>query len=144
MQMKRSMASRPRRANGEAVVAHPNTAWRLVLHEGGSEAPDKPHNNHYGVRVARPEEIEAAYRHIDANKERYGIKLDAPPGWSILRQSSYPSLLAVMAHPDDAEFGAGGTIGKLVKQGADVTYLVVTNGSMGSSDRARWATASAT
>jgi LmbE family N-acetylglucosaminyl deacetylase len=45
-------------------------------------------------------------------------------------------VLAVMAHPDDAEFGAGGTIGKLVKQGADVTYLVVTNGSMGSSDRA--------
>src|SRR5216683_2257351 len=44
-------------------------------------------------------------------------------------------VLAVMAHPDDAEFGAGGTIGKLVKQGADVTYLVVTNGSMGSSDR---------
>jgi len=67
------------RRNGEAVVAHPNTAWRLVLHEGGPEAADKPHNNHYGVRVARPEEIEAAYRHIDANKERYGIKRVSRP-----------------------------------------------------------------
>ena len=45
-------------------------------------------------------------------------------------------VLVVMAHPDDAEFGAGGTVGKLVKQGAEVTYVVVTNGSMGSSDRA--------
>jgi LmbE family N-acetylglucosaminyl deacetylase len=48
----------------------------------------------------------------------------------------FDRVLAVMAHPDDAEFGAGGTIAKLVKQGADVTYVVVTNGSMGSSDRA--------
>ncbi|HEV8574180.1 MAG TPA: PIG-L family deacetylase [Dehalococcoidia bacterium] len=30
-------------------------------------------------------------------------------------------------HPDDAEAGAGGTIAKLVKQGADVTCVVVTN-----------------
>ena len=44
-------------------------------------------------------------------------------------------VLVVMAHPDDAEFGAGGTVGTLVKQGAEVTYVIVTNGSMGSSDR---------
>src|SRR5258708_9604531 len=37
------------RANGEAVVQHPNTGWRLVVHEAGRGAPDKPHNNHYGV-----------------------------------------------------------------------------------------------
>lgn len=45
-------------------------------------------------------------------------------------------VLVVTAHPDDAEAGAGGTIARLVKQGADVSYVVVTNGSMGSSDRA--------
>ena len=39
------------RENGEAVVQHPNTGWRLVVHEAGPGAPDKPHNNHYGVRV---------------------------------------------------------------------------------------------
>jgi catechol 2,3-dioxygenase-like lactoylglutathione lyase family enzyme len=61
------------RTDGEAIVQHPNTAWQLVVHEAGPGAPDKPHNNHYGVRVARPEEVEAAYRYIEANKERYGI-----------------------------------------------------------------------
>ena len=66
------------RRNGEAVVAHPNTAWRLVLHEGGSEAPDKPHNNHYGVRVARVEEIDAAHRHLVASKGRYRLQRISP------------------------------------------------------------------
>jgi LmbE family N-acetylglucosaminyl deacetylase len=45
-------------------------------------------------------------------------------------------VLVVTAHPDDSEFGAGGTVAKLVKDGCDVTYLVVTNGNKGSSDRA--------
>lgn len=67
------------REGGQATVQHPNTAWRLVLHEGGQHAPDKPHNNHYGVRVARPEEVEAAYRYIEANKERYGIQRVSKP-----------------------------------------------------------------
>src|SRR5881628_3328706 len=39
------------RGKGQAVVCHPNTSWRLVVHEGGPDAPDKPHNNHYGVRL---------------------------------------------------------------------------------------------
>jgi catechol 2,3-dioxygenase-like lactoylglutathione lyase family enzyme len=64
---------------GQATVEHPNTAWRLVLHEGGPGAPDKPHNNHYGVRVARPDEVDAAYRYIEANKERYRIKRVSRP-----------------------------------------------------------------
>ena len=61
------------RRGSEALVEHPNTAWRLVVHEAGAEAPDKPHNNHYGVRVARAEEIDAAYRHLEANREHYGL-----------------------------------------------------------------------
>src|SRR5919198_5092563 len=44
-------------------------------------------------------------------------------------------VLVVMAHPDDAEFGAGGTIAKMAKEGRAVTYVVVTNGNKGSSDR---------
>jgi LmbE family N-acetylglucosaminyl deacetylase len=44
-------------------------------------------------------------------------------------------VLVVVAHPDDAEAGAGGTLAKLVRQGADVMYVIVTNGSLGSSDR---------
>jgi len=56
------------RANGQAVVQHPNTAWRLVVHEAGAGAPDKPHNNHYGVRVARAEE-EPHWAHELAERE---------------------------------------------------------------------------
>ena len=43
--------------------------------------------------------------------------------------------MVVTAHPDDSEFGAGGTIAKLVKDGCEVTYVIVTNGNKGSSDR---------
>ncbi len=45
-------------------------------------------------------------------------------------------VLVVTAHPDDSEFGAGATIGRLAKEGREVTYVVVTNGDKGSSDRA--------
>jgi LmbE family N-acetylglucosaminyl deacetylase len=45
-------------------------------------------------------------------------------------------VLVVTAHPDDPEFGAGGTVAKLVKEGREVTYVVVTNGNKGSGDRA--------
>ena len=45
-------------------------------------------------------------------------------------------VMVVTAHPDDPEFGAGGTVAKLVKEGREVTYVIVTNGNKGSSDRA--------
>jgi LmbE family N-acetylglucosaminyl deacetylase len=44
-------------------------------------------------------------------------------------------VLVVTAHPDDAEFGAGGTVAGLVKAGCQVTYVVVTRGDKGSGDR---------
>jgi LmbE family N-acetylglucosaminyl deacetylase len=44
-------------------------------------------------------------------------------------------VMVVTAHPDDSEFGAGGTVAKLVKDGCEVTYVIVTNGNKGSSDR---------
>ncbi len=43
--------------------------------------------------------------------------------------------LVVAAHPDDAEFGAGGTIGRFAARGAEVIYVVATDGSRGSKDR---------
>jgi LmbE family N-acetylglucosaminyl deacetylase len=45
-------------------------------------------------------------------------------------------VLVITAHPDDSEFGAGGTIAKLVKEGREVVYCIVTNGNKGSGDRA--------
>jgi LmbE family N-acetylglucosaminyl deacetylase len=43
--------------------------------------------------------------------------------------------MVVTAHPDDPEFGAGGTVAQLVKEGREVAYIIVTNGNKGSSDR---------
>ena len=43
-------------------------------------------------------------------------------------------VLVVTPHPDDAEIWCGGTIASWVKQGADVYYLLCTNGSRGTED----------
>jgi LmbE family N-acetylglucosaminyl deacetylase len=42
--------------------------------------------------------------------------------------------LIIGAHPDDNEFGAGGTVAKLAAQGWDITFIVATNGNKGSHD----------
>jgi LmbE family N-acetylglucosaminyl deacetylase len=44
-------------------------------------------------------------------------------------------VMVVTAHPDDSEFGAGGTVAKLAREGREVAYVIVTNGNKGSSDR---------
>jgi LmbE family N-acetylglucosaminyl deacetylase len=43
-------------------------------------------------------------------------------------------VLAVFAHPDDAEFGLSGTVARWVKEGATVEYVCVTDGSAGSNE----------
>ncbi|HXS15098.1 MAG TPA: PIG-L deacetylase family protein [Candidatus Saccharimonadales bacterium] len=43
-------------------------------------------------------------------------------------------VLGVGAHPDDMEFGASGTIAKLVEEGWDAYYIIATDGSRGSKD----------
>jgi LmbE family N-acetylglucosaminyl deacetylase len=44
-------------------------------------------------------------------------------------------VMVVTAHPDDSEFGAGGTVAKLVRDGCEVAYVIATNGNKGSGDR---------
>jgi LmbE family N-acetylglucosaminyl deacetylase len=46
------------------------------------------------------------------------------------------SVLVVMAHPDDAEFGCGGTIAKWAAAGKEINYVLCTSGDKGSSDPA--------
>ena len=46
------------------------------------------------------------------------------------------SALAIGAHPDDIEFGAGGTLAKWAAAGCRVTMLIVTDGSKGTWDPA--------
>ncbi len=43
--------------------------------------------------------------------------------------------LAIGAHPDDCEFGAGGTLAKLARDGWQITYIIVTNGNKGTHDK---------
>ena len=45
------------------------------------------------------------------------------------------SILAVAAHPDDVDFGFAGSIAKWAEDGADVYYLIITDGSKGTDDR---------
>ncbi len=47
------------------------------------------------------------------------------------------SALAIGAHPDDIEFGCGGTLAKWVSNGCRVHYLILTDGSKGSWDPMR-------
>jgi len=62
------------RRDREAVLRHPNTGWKLIVHEGGAAAKDKPERNHYGVRVATNNEADNAYRYLLANKQNLGLK----------------------------------------------------------------------
>ena len=43
-------------------------------------------------------------------------------------------VLVVVAHPDDAEFGCGGTVAQWVTEGHAVAYCIVTNGNKGSDE----------
>jgi len=44
-------------------------------------------------------------------------------------------ILAVAAHPDDIDFGFAGSIAKWAQAGAEVYYLIITDGSKGTNDR---------
>ena len=55
-----------------------------------------------------------------------------PALWAPVRP--FQRALVVIAHPDDAEFGAAGTVARWVEMGTDVRYVVLTDGASGSSD----------
>jgi len=44
-------------------------------------------------------------------------------------------VLVIAAHPDDAEFGAAGTVARWTEEGKIVVYVLCTNGEKGTSDR---------
>lgn len=47
---------------------------------------------------------------------------------------SFESAMVIYAHPDDAEWQAGGTVARWTDHGVAVTYVMATNGASGSSD----------
>jgi LmbE family N-acetylglucosaminyl deacetylase len=59
------------------------------------------------------------------------------PAGALTRNRAVPrSALAIGAHPDDVEFGAGGTLAKWAATGCVVHHLVLTDGSKGTWDAA--------
>lgn len=48
-----------------------------------------------------------------------------------LDDSEIKRVLVVMAHPDDCDFGAGGTIAQWTARGIHVSYCIITNGDQG-------------
>src|SRR2546428_11378261 len=51
-----------------------------------------------------------------------------------LQEVEFTRALVVCAHPDDAEFGAGGTMARWAAEGKEVVLCVVSNGAMGSNN----------
>lgn len=54
----------------------------------------------------------------------------------LLLDSEVERALVVVAHPDDVDFGAGGTIAAWTEAGIDVTYCICTDGDAGGFDPA--------
>ena len=63
----------------QATLKHPNTDWRLIVHESGAGAPEKTFDNHYGFRVASHTEVEAAWQYLEANKDKYRLSKITKP-----------------------------------------------------------------
>jgi LmbE family N-acetylglucosaminyl deacetylase len=52
----------------------------------------------------------------------------------MLEDKDISRILVIVAHPDDVDFGAAGTIASWTDAGLDVSYCIVTNGDAGGSD----------
>jgi LmbE family N-acetylglucosaminyl deacetylase len=50
------------------------------------------------------------------------------------RIPKFQKVMVVSAHPDDPDFGAGGSIARLADSGAEVIYVIVTDGRQGGED----------
>ena len=74
----------------------------------------------------------------DGRPGSHARRVPARPGreaLSVVETQPYTGpVLAVFAHPDDAEISAGGTLAKWASAGREVHLLVLTNGDRGSSD----------
>ena len=56
--------------------------------------------------------------------------------------AEWKRVLIVVAHPDDAELGSGGSIARWIGAGATVAYVIATNGNKGAKAVAAVATSS--
>src|SRR6478609_8276676 len=66
---------------------------------------------------------------------RLGRPPRSPSGGTVLDDADIERILVVTAHPDDVDFGAGGTVASWTEKGIEVTYCLCTDGQAGGSDR---------
>ena len=59
-----------------------------------------------------------------------------PEGQDHKEAKQFQRVLAVFAHPDDPEFSSGASVAKLARAGAQVNYVICTDGSQGGEDPA--------
>jgi LmbE family N-acetylglucosaminyl deacetylase len=52
----------------------------------------------------------------------------------VVEETTVQRVLAIMAHPDDVDFGAAGTVAQWIKSGISVSYGIVTDGDAGGFD----------
>src|SRR6478735_1477890 len=66
---------------------------------------------------------------------RLGRPPRSPSGGTVLDDADIERILVVTAHPDDVDFGAGGTVAGWTQARIEVTYCLCTDGQAGGSDR---------
>src|SRR5687768_15432100 len=68
--------------------------------------------------------------YIDSMRPRAGrVKME--PQALILLPEDWHTALAVVAHPDDLEYGAASAVARWTSQGKQISYLLVTRGEAG-------------
>ncbi len=76
-------------SSDSAVLHHAASGWDVVLHDGGPDAPRKARHHHYGVRVIKNDEVQAAYGYLKAHESEYGLTDFEPPEYSHGSMSVY-------------------------------------------------------
>jgi LmbE family N-acetylglucosaminyl deacetylase len=101
-----------------------------------AEATPQEQNEQINPEVINPEDDSVTL----ADENEVVDEQSATPVESEIQSADAPTLdelkrvMVIGAHPDDPEFGAGGTIGKLAAQGKEITYVLCTSGDKGSHD----------
>ena len=57
------------------------------------------------------------------------------PSTAVPETDDAASILVVVAHPDDCDFGCAGSTARWTSEGREVTYCIITDGQAGGSDR---------
>jgi catechol 2,3-dioxygenase-like lactoylglutathione lyase family enzyme len=58
---------------GSVTLKHPNTAWLLVVNDGGPDAPPKQFHHHWGMRVLTNAEVQNSYQYLLDHSNEYGL-----------------------------------------------------------------------